>query len=204
MHFLQGLLMGLAYVAPIGVQNLYVINTALTQPRSRALLTALVVIFFDVTLALACFFGTGLLMRQHLWLQLGILFFGSLLVIAIGINLIRDGLHPQSLASSMPPTTTSVVTTACVVTWFNPQAIIDGSLMLGAFRASLAPQQASAFLLGVMAASCLWFSSLALLISCLRRRISITILGRINVLCGIVIILYGAKLFIDFARMARP
>ena len=104
----------------------------------------------------------------------------------------------------MPPTTTSVVTTACVVTWFNPQAIIDGSLMLGAFRASLAPQQASAFLLGVMAASCLWFSSLALLISCLRRRISITILGRINVLCGIVIILYGAKLFIDFARMARP
>ena len=105
MHFLQGLLMGLAYVAPIGVQNLYVINTALTQPRSRALLTALVVIFFDVTLALACFFGTGLLMRQHLWLQLGILLFGSLLVIAIGINLIRDGLHPQSLTASMPSTT---------------------------------------------------------------------------------------------------
>lgn len=45
MYFLQGLLMGLAYVAPIGVQNLYVINTALTQPRSRALLTALAVIF---------------------------------------------------------------------------------------------------------------------------------------------------------------
>ena len=26
-----------------------------------------------------------------------------------------------------------VVTTACVVTWFNPQAIIDGTMMLGAF-----------------------------------------------------------------------
>ncbi len=203
MYFLQGLLMGLAYVAPIGVQNLYVINTALTQPRSRALLTALVVIFFDVTLALACFFGTGLIMRQHLWLQLGILLFGSLLVIAIGINLIRDGLHPQSLASSMP-STTGVVTTACVVTWFNPQAIIDGSLMLGAFRASLPPQQGTVFLLGVMTASCLWFTSLSLLISCLRRRISITMLGRINILCGCVIMLYGAKLFLDFARMARP
>ena len=30
--FLQGLTIGLAYVAPIGMQNLFVINAALTQP----------------------------------------------------------------------------------------------------------------------------------------------------------------------------
>ena len=57
--YLQGLTMGLAYVAPIGLQNLFVINSALTHTRRRALLTALIVIFFDVTLALACFFGVG-------------------------------------------------------------------------------------------------------------------------------------------------
>ena len=39
MHFLQGLTMGLAYVAPIGLQNLFVINTALTQSRRRAAAT---------------------------------------------------------------------------------------------------------------------------------------------------------------------
>ena len=44
--FLQGLTMGLAYVAPIGMQNLFVINSALTNKRKRALLTALIVIFF--------------------------------------------------------------------------------------------------------------------------------------------------------------
>lgn len=54
--FLQGLTMGLAYVAPIGMQNLFVINSALTNKRKRALLTALIVIFFDITLSLACFF----------------------------------------------------------------------------------------------------------------------------------------------------
>ena len=53
-YFLQGLTMGLAYVAPIGLQNLSVINSALTHTRKCALLTALIVIFFDVTLALAC------------------------------------------------------------------------------------------------------------------------------------------------------
>lgn len=62
--YLQGLTLGLAYVAPIGMQNLFVINSALTQTRLRALVTALIVIFFDVTLALACFFGIGLIMQN--------------------------------------------------------------------------------------------------------------------------------------------
>ena len=53
--YLQGLTMGLAYVAPIGLQNLFVINTALTQRKSRVYATALIVIFFDVTLGLGVF-----------------------------------------------------------------------------------------------------------------------------------------------------
>ena len=54
--YFQGFLMGLAYVAPIGVQNLFVINSAITQKRIRAIMIALIVIFFDITLAFACFF----------------------------------------------------------------------------------------------------------------------------------------------------
>ena len=63
-YFVQGLTMGLAYVAPIGVQNLFVIHSALAHPRRRALATAGIVIFFDVTLALACFFGAGAVMQR--------------------------------------------------------------------------------------------------------------------------------------------
>lgn len=72
-YLLQGLTMGLAYVAPIGLQNLFVINSALTHTRKCALLTALIVIFFDVTLALACFFGVGAVMQRYEWLQMVIL-----------------------------------------------------------------------------------------------------------------------------------
>ena len=67
--YLQGLTIGLAYVAPIGMQNLFVINSALTQPRRRALLTALIVIAFDISLAQACFFGIGALVERFDWLQ---------------------------------------------------------------------------------------------------------------------------------------
>ena len=63
--YLQGLSLGLAYVAPIGVQNLFVINAGLSQPRAAAYRTALIVIFFDVTLALAGFFGIGALIERY-------------------------------------------------------------------------------------------------------------------------------------------
>lgn len=88
-YFLQGLTMGLAYVAPIGLQNLFVINSALTYTRQRALLTALIVIFFDVALSLACFFGIGTIMQSYDWLKPVILLFGSLIVIYIGVALLR-------------------------------------------------------------------------------------------------------------------
>lgn len=35
-YFLKGFTLGIAYVAPIGVQNLFAINTSLTQSKKRA------------------------------------------------------------------------------------------------------------------------------------------------------------------------
>lgn len=94
--YLRGLMMGLAYVAPIGTQNLFVINTAVTQPKKKAFLTALIITFFDISLSLACFFGVGALMEALPWLRKGVLAIGSLIVIFMGIGLIRSksGLAP--------------------------------------------------------------------------------------------------------------
>lgn len=129
-YLLQGFTMGLAYVAPIGLQNLFVINTALVQKRSRAVITAMIVIFFDITLALACFLGVGAIMEKSKILELGILLVGSIIVIYIGYGLIRSkGVMEKTADVNIP--LKKVITTACVVTWFNPQAIIDGSMMLG-------------------------------------------------------------------------
>ena len=87
--FIQGLLLGIAYVAPIGVQNLFVINTALTQRVSRTFLVVLIVLFFDITLALACFYGIGALIDRWSLFKLFILLIGGLVVMWIGIQLIR-------------------------------------------------------------------------------------------------------------------
>ncbi len=88
-YFLQGLTMGLAYVAPIGLQNLFVINSALTHTRKCALLTALIVIFFDVTLpaAQSTSFISGVALASCLW------FTGLTLL----ISLFSDNFTPKTL-----------------------------------------------------------------------------------------------------------
>ncbi len=218
--FLQGLTLGLAYVAPIGMQNLFVINAALRKPRRRALLTALIVLFFDITLSLSCFFGIGQLMQRHEWLRLGVLAIGGLLVLRIGAGLLftksdqQDTAGHQSQDSSNGKTNTvadsiaarfggnnellRTVITAGVVTWFNPQAIIDGTLMLGAFSATLTSSQSTPFITGVEAASALWFFGLTMLISAFSNKISHKAADVMNRVCGIVVVAYGVKLLVDF------
>ena len=191
--FLQGLTMGLAYVAPIGMQNLFVINSALTNKRKRALLTALIVIFFDITLSLACFFGIGTIMQKFKWLQMVILCVGSLIVIYIGISLLRA--KTQDLEKDQPTMSIKkTISSACVVTWFNPQAIIDGTMMLGAFHVTLAAGQETPFITGVACASFSWFIGLTFLISLISSKFNAKVMRWINIVCGVIIIGYGIKL----------
>lgn len=197
--YIQGLTLGLAYVAPIGMQNLFVINSALTQTRLRALVTALIVIFFDVTLALACFFGIGLVMQKYPPVQLGILLLGGLVVLYIGVSLLKSSVRQIGGAQQMPLGKT--VWQACVVTWFNAQAVIDGTMLLGAFKATMNHAQSLHFLFGVISASCLWFISLALIVSLAGSLITPRTLNLINKICGTVIIIYDIKLFWHFAEM---
>ena len=198
--FLQGLTMGLAYVAPIGMQNLFVINSALTNKRKRALLTALIVIFFDITLSLACFFGIGTIMQKFKWLQMVILCVGSLIVIYIGISLLRA--KTQDLEKDQPTMSIKkTISSACVVTWFNPQAIIDGTMMLGAFHVTLAAGPETPFITGVACASFFWFIGLTFLISLISSKFNAKVMRWINIVCGVIIIGYGIKLFVSFVQM---
>lgn len=197
--YLQGLALGLAYVAPIGMQNLFVINSALTQTRLRALVTALIVIFFDVTLALACFFGIGLVMQKYPPVQLGILLLGGLVVVYIGISLLKSSVRQIGGAQQMPLGKT--VWAACVVTWFNAQAVIDGTMLLGAFKASMTEAQSLHFLFGVLSASCLWFITLAMVVSLAGSLVTPRVLGVINKICGAVIVVYGLRLLWHFAEI---
>ena len=199
--FIQGLMLGLAYVAPIGVQNMFVINTAMTQRRRRVYATAFIVMFFDITLAVACFFGVGAIMKASLWLELIVLGVGSIIVILIGISLVRAH-DTMDTSTKVDIPILKVIAQACVVTWFNPQALIDGSMMLGAFRASLPGAKGTLFIIGVSIASMCWWLGLSTVVSLLSTKITDKMLRVVNVVCGIIIMFYGCKLAWSFIELA--
>ena len=196
--------MGLAFLAPIGMQNLFVINSALNDSRKRAFLTAIIVACFDISLSASCFYGIGSIMEKYDFVKLAILLIGSIVVIKIGISLLKcRAENVKRECSSMPIGKT--ITSACVVTWFNPQAIIDGTMMLGAFHVTLLSSQALPFMSGIISASFLWFTGLIFVISLFskifRGNNSSKVMTVVNRVCGTVIIIYGLNLLKVFFTM---
>jgi len=199
-YIIQGLLLGFAYVAPIGMQNLYVINTALRESKLKALQVALITIFFDISLALSCFWGIGLLIDKFPLLKGAILLIGSGVVIYIGIGLIRSA-SDISKEVKIESSLIKVGATCFAVTWLNPQALIDGSLLLGGYHASIPSEMLKFFIFGVCSASFLWFTSLAAVVSIFKAKFNSKILKYINLVCGIIIIFFGIKLGYAFIKL---
>ena len=56
-YYIQGFLLVLASMAPIGMQNIFLINTALTQRIYRIVHTVLSVTAVDLSLSLSEYFG---------------------------------------------------------------------------------------------------------------------------------------------------
>lgn len=199
---LQGFVLGISYVAPIGMQNLYVINSGLRKQPKDAFMVSMIVIFFDIALALLCFYGIGGLLQKNQLLKQGLLLFGGLAVAAIGFGLIRskvDENREVKLDESIP----KIIASAFLVTWANPQAIIDGTLLFGGFRASLPADDINSFIIGVALASFIWFTGLAAATTLFRKSFTTKVLKGINVVCGGILMAYGVKLIFSFIEILR-
>lgn len=195
MYFIQGLLVGLATFAPVGMQNLFIINSALVQPIRRILLTVAIVVLFDMSLSLAAFFGIGAILELWPLLKLGVLVLGGILVAYMGYNIFNTEPQMQSMNTHVP--IRKIIMSSIAVSWGNPQAILDATMMLGAFQANLPREGIYYFFAGFLTMTPVWFLSLACVMHLLAKKIKITHMAWINRICGAILVIYGLKLFID-------
>lgn len=193
--WIQGFLIGLASMAPIGMQNLFVINTALVQNWGRLLLTCFIVIAFDILLTCGAFFGIGWVLSVFPLLKTAVLLLGGGVVVYMGIGILRDQPEIKSLATSIP--IKKIILMAILVSWGNPQALLDTSLMFGAFRASLPAHGIELFLVGIISATFVWFLGLGIGMKLVAGKISTKVLVWVNRICGTFIGLYGIKLIVE-------
>lgn len=102
MYFLQGLLVGLATFAPVGMQNLFIINTALVQPVRRIILTLIILAFFDMSLSAAAFYGIGTVLEMWPITKLIVLIFGGLLIVYMGFNIFKTQPDMRNVDTHIP------------------------------------------------------------------------------------------------------
>ena len=199
MYFLQGLLVGLATFAPVGMQNLFIINTALVQPVRRIILTLIILALFDMSLSAAAFYGIGAVLEMWPITKLIILILGGLLIVYMGGNIFRTEPDIRNVNTHIP--IKEIIMSAIAVSWGNPQAILDATMMLGAFQANIPKEGIYYFFAGFLTMTPMWFGALATTMHLLAKKIKITHMAWINRFCGAVLVIYGIKLFMDGITM---
>ncbi|WP_054750481.1 LysE/ArgO family amino acid transporter [Lacticaseibacillus thailandensis] len=155
--YLRGMLISIALVSSIGMQNLFVFNSAMSNRLRRALLIAAFVWVADTTLTVVAFLGVGTIITHYQWLKLVILLVGGVVVIWMGWGILRSANATTLGGGDTAMPLKEAFTGAWVVAFANPQAIIDTSVSFGAMRSTLSNSQVLPFLLGILSSTALWF-----------------------------------------------
>ena len=196
MIYLRGILIGFAFVAPIGMQNIYMFNNALSNKMSKALLYNFLVLFCDALFSFAAFYGIGALISANEIVKIIVMLIGGALTSYIGFNIIRSAKQTAIGSDSKKQTLKQALMTALIVSWGNPQAMIDGTMMLGASRATLTFEQSILFITGVITASFIWDHGITIGFNLLRDKLPKKFLLAINLISGIIVAVYGLYLIL--------
>ena len=196
MIYLRGILIGFAFVAPIGMQNIYMFNNALSNKMSKALLYNFLVWFCDALFSFAAFYGIGALISANEIVKIIVMLVGGALTSYIGFNIIPFAKQTAIGSDSKKQTLKQALMTALIVSWGNPQAMIDGTMMLGASRATLTFEQSILFITGVITASFIWDHGITIGFNLLRDKLPKKFLLAINLISGIIVAIYGLYLIL--------
>ena len=196
MIYLRGILVGFAFVAPIGMQNIYMFNNALSNKMSKALLYNFLVWFCDALFSFAAFYGIGALISANEIVKIIVMLVGGALTSYIGFNIIRSAKQTAIGSDAKKQTLKQALMTALIVSWGNPQAMIDGTMMLGASRATLTFEQSILFITGVVTASFIWDHGITIGFNLLRDKLPKKFLLAINLISGIIVAIYGLYLIL--------
>jgi L-lysine exporter family protein LysE/ArgO len=158
---LTGLGVGGGLIVAIGAQNAYVLRLGLL--RRHVLPVVAFCALSDAALIAAAAAGLGGLIARVPWLQDGAAIAGSVFLIWYGLRAARAAMNPGRLdvaESDGAGTRAQALATVAAFTWLNPHVYLDTVVLLGSLSAQYPPAARTAFALGAMAASLVWFPAL--------------------------------------------
>jgi len=202
-----GLALGFGLIISMGPQNLFVIRQGLK--KEYAIIAVLACSVCDMILVLLSAFSIGQLIFIYptlKWLMIGV---GALFLVVYGIKSIYSGyqlyqtpgvFELDKLTSSISPF--RLLLTAVSFSLLNPQAIVDTMILIGGVVNQYPKEDQVFFVMGVIAASFLWFTGISTLASsCARYLNSRKFWALLEVASGLIMLNFSLALCLKGASL---
>ena len=200
--FLKGLILGFAIAAPVGPIGVLCIQRTLNKGRLNGFISGLGAATADAFYGAIAGFGltflSNLLLGSIFWLRL----FGGIFLLYLGIRTIvtkpvdtqksSDNLELMNAYSS-----TLFLTLTNPTTVFSFLAVFAGFGLVGTASNYLS---ASSFVLGVFLGSAFWWLILSTLMDYMKSKFNISLILKINILSGILILSFGLVALVSLYR----
>lgn len=196
----SGLTLGFGLIISMGPQNIFLIRQGLK--KEYAFLAALVCSVCDMTLVLLSTLSISELIFIYPTAKMILVALGALFLITFGAKSIYSGLKQMKNKneftlnfSTKPMSKTKVFLTAISFSLLNPQAIIDTMLTIGGIVSHYPQEDQLVFVIGVIAASFLWFTGItSLSSSCANYLSSGRIWGVLELTSGFIMLCFSLVL----------
>jgi threonine/homoserine/homoserine lactone efflux protein len=189
---LRGLVLGFSIAAPVGPIGVLCIRRTLAYGRRAGLVTGLGAASADAVYGSIAAFGltavSGLLLEQQQWLRL----LGGLYLCFLGVRALRTR-AVATVEDAEAPRLHGAYASTFLLTLTNPVTIISfAAIFAGLGLVEGADYgQAATLVLGVFAGSMLWWTVLSGGVSLFRARFGTIALRWVNVMSGLVLVLFG-------------
>lgn len=205
--FIQGLLLQASLILALGAQNIYVLESGLK--KKRHLFIAGICSLCDTVLIFLGVAGCASVFLKFPPLKIGFGFLGVGFLFIYGVLKLRESYRPDQLVPSQTKAevqTDEVLTTTLGFSLLNPHVYLDTLVLIGGYSTQFQSMSSRLFFgLGAAATSWIWFFSLAGLASFGNRFIhNSSIMGKISLLSGLILIALAIKLSLDVFRWMSP
>ncbi|WP_274620528.1 LysE/ArgO family amino acid transporter [Colwellia maritima] len=159
---LKGFTLSLSMIIPIGSQNSMLLSQGIN--KNHHLMTAGLFILYDAFLISLGVLGGNLILSANP-LLFTLLTWGGILFLftygALSFKAAIDGIKTGKNKIQTPKSWKIIFVTSLVVTFLNPHAYIDTVMVIGSVGGQYSGEAQIYFLMGAIAASIVWFSTLA-------------------------------------------
>lgn len=193
--YLAGLLLGLAMILPIGMQNLFVLNQGLLNGFPRVLFAIVGTSFSDTLLILLGAAGASALLATLPGLRAALIVVGVAFLTVLGILSLIS--RPERVEVMHVAGRRAILLQAVGVSLLNPHAVLDTVGVIGGAIAAQAAGERMFFALGAITASWVWFLGLGIGASVFEARLTRSVRLWIQRASGVLMLVFAARLALE-------